>query len=395
MVKKVIFILIFILALTGLLLCIPTEENNSWDFKHSIWGPANLLVHSQAPYQLNPPYGPYIAPWWPQIIGATFWMGWLSFELASKIWLAIEITGIGFSIWLLNDRRKLLLHQFGLIILFIFLFPPIYTHIHLGQFSLFFVSLMLILVFSKNDFTLSNRSLLWAALFIILGAAKPQLTILIYPGILAAVFKNRGWRGAFRLVTTSSIFLGVFLIPLFIFYPDWFCGFLETTQHNLNAGWALPTPFFQLTFHFGSKGVFLWILLYISALIFSLYIWLKRGAREGMLWSMALTPLVTAYCSTWDFILLLPLFFWLFLHFKNTWSQIGLLTGMLMIDIWQIIPRFGKTNVPEHKQWWVPVVLLVVFILSMQIEKWKAPFSLAAMPARKKPEAKKLPGSPR
>jgi multisubunit Na+/H+ antiporter MnhE subunit len=112
-----------------------------------------------------------------------------------------------------------------------------------------------------------------------------------------------------------------------------------------------------------------------------------------MLWSLALTPLVTAYCSTWDFTLLLPLFFWLFLHFNNIWSQIGLLTGMLMSDIWQILPRLRKTDVPDHTLWWVPVVLLVVFLLSMQIEQWKAPFSLAAMPARKKAETKKLPGS--
>ena len=388
MVKKVIFILILILALTGLLLCIPTEEKNSWDFNLSVWGPASLLVKGQAPYQIYPPYGPYAATWWPQIIGINFWMGWLSLKLASKIWLAIELVCFSYAIWLLKDRKKLTPLELGLTVLVILLYPPIYTHLHLGQFSLLFTSIMLMISFSEKGLFYAEKPAGWALLFLVLGAAKPQLIILVYPGILAALIQKRSWHNLALLCGKTLCFLAVCLLPLFILHLRWFSGFVEATLYNLDAGWAQPTLFYQFKQNLGSIGLPLWIVLYAALLALCLYIWLKKGPRKGMLWSLALTPLATAYCFSWDFTLLLPLFFWLFFHFEDLWSRVNLLTGIFMVDIWQIIPRFGKTNVPEHKQWWVPIVLLAVFILSMQIEQWKAPFSLAAMPAHKKNRGK-------
>ena len=215
-------------------------------------------------------------------------------------------------------------------------------------------------------------------LLIVLGAAKPQLTILIYPGIIASTYQHQGWRGLARLLGASLAMLSICLLPLFVFHPGWVSGFLEVVRYVLNIQWDLPTPFVQLTLHLGKTGLRIWFLLFIASLALSLYLWLQKGAKTGMLWSMALTPLVTTYCSSWDFTLLLPLFFWLFLNFRSIWSRAGLIVGMLLVDILQIIPRLGKNDVPDGLQWWIPPTLLFIYILSLMIERWSLPRRPAA-----------------
>lgn len=371
MAHKSTYILLGILVIIGLVFFTPSKGICSWDFQHSIWGPAELLVYGQPPYQLNPPYGPYIAPWWPQIIGVNFWMGWLPCWTAAKLWLAIELAGLGFSIWLLNYRKKPTPRQLGLMLLVVFLFPPVYTHIHLGQFSLLFITLMVMTAFTGRERFPSAKQLSWVSLLAVLGAAKPQLTVLIYPGIIAATWKRQGMSGLARLLGASLGWLAICLIPLFAFYPGWISGFMEVTRYNLNAGWNLPTPFIQLYLHLGITGLFIWLLFFFSSLALSIYLWVKKGERVGLIWTMALTPLVTTYCSSWDFTLLLPLFFWQFLNYQSGLSRGILISGMFLVDIWQVVPRLGKNDIPDSSQWWIPPALITVFVLSMLVERWK------------------------
>lgn len=363
-----ITLIVLAVALLGAIFIIPSNGECSWDFKHSVWGPADLLTTGEAPYQLHPYYGPFMAPWWPQIIGINFWMGWLPCWLAARLWLAFELIGFAAGVWLLNNRKKPLPWQVGVIVLFFFLFPPLFMHIQLGQFSLLFAAMMIWLVFSPSIFP-PIRIPWYMALLIVLGAAKPQLTVLIYPGILALTWKNHGWKGAFHLVGMCLGLLFLCLLPLFIFYPDWFSGFLDVIRYNMAAGFNLPTPFVQLFIRFGIAGILYWLPIFLICLGISLYLWLKKSVHMSLLWSMALTPIVTPYASSWDFVLLLPLFFWQLLHYRSTWSRIVLIFGMLLAYVLQILPRLGNTDLHDGSQWWVPLVTVAVSILASLFER--------------------------
>ena len=367
-----ITLLIVGLAILGAILILPAASECSWDFMHSVWGPADLLVAGQPPYQLHPYYGPFVAPWWPQIIGFNFWMGWLPCQLSARLWLAVELIGFAAAAWLLNDRRKPLPWQVGVMALFFFLFPPLFMHIQLGQFSLLFAAMMVWLVFSPADGFPPARMPWHLALLVVLGAAKPQLCVLIYPALLALTIRQHGWRGALRLAGMCLAVLALCLVPLFLFYPAWVSGFLDVTHYNLAAGFNLPTPFIQLFIRFGTAGIFYWLPIFLACLGISLYLWLKKGAQVGMLWSMALTPIATLYASSWDFVLLLPLFFWMLLHFRRAGSRAALILGTLLAYVLQILPRLGNTDLHDGSQWWVPPVMVAVYALVWMLEHWLA-----------------------
>ncbi len=357
------------MAVLVAIIILPSTGDCSWDFKHSVWGPADLLTVGQAPYQLRPYYGPFVAPWWPQIIGINFWMGYLPCWLAARIWLAVELIGFAAGIWLLNDRKKPLPWQVGVIVLFFFLFPPLFMHIQLGQFSLLYAAMMIWLVFYPANFP-TNRLPRYLALLLVLGASKPQLTVLIYPGILALTWKQNGWKSALHLVGVCFGLLIVCLVPLFVFYPTWFNGFLDVIRYNMAAGFNLPTPFMQLVIRFGALGIFYWLPIFLAGLGISLYLWLKNGSCAGMLWSMALTPIVTPYASSWDFVLLLPLFIWQLLHYRSVLSRIALTVGMLIAYVLQILPRLGNTDLHDGSQWWVPLVIVAVYCIALLTEQY-------------------------
>lgn len=381
MVRKIFIFLLAFLVIAVLISFTPSPGECSWDFQHSIWGPGWLLVQGQPPYQLTPPYGPYIAPWWPQIIGVTFWMGWLPCWTAAKTWLLVELIGLGFSVWLLNGRKIPSPLQLGVILLAVFLFPPIYTHFHLGQFSLLFIAIMTLVFFYHEEDYPYSRQPWWVPLLLVLGASKPQLTILIYPGLLAATYRKQKWKGVIRLGAISAGWLVLCLAPIFVFYPGWINGFVESTLYNLRVSWALPTLYFQLTYQLGNTGRYLWFVLCLAAIAGSVWLWLRKGARVGLLWSMAMTPLATAYTSSWDFTLLLPLFIWLFLKLRSGWARIALLAGMLAVDVLQIAARLGKAEVADTSQWWIPPALLASFLAATLIERWAASRTLRLDPS--------------
>jgi hypothetical protein len=372
MARKAIYILIGLLAVAVLVSLTPSPAVCSWDFQHCIWGPAWLLVSGQPPYQFDAPYGPYLAVWWPQIIGALFWMGWLPCWPAAKLWLLVEICGLALSVWLLNCRKKPAPWQLGVILLAVFFFAPVYYHIELGQFSLLFLAMMVMVVFLPGDGFPPRRLPWWLPLLLALGAAKPQLTVLVYPGVLAATLRRQGWYGVGRLALASAGWLAVCLVPLFIFYPGWVTGFLNVTNYNLNLQWNLPTLYLRLALTLGRTGQLIWLALFLSALALVLWLWLKKGARAGLIWSLGLTPMVTPYASSWDFTLLLPAFIWLLLKMRSRRARFALGCGMLLVDLGMVASRWGKSELPDASQWWIPPALLATYLLAMLVERREA-----------------------
>lgn len=179
------------MGLTILLFATPPLSACSWDFRNNLWGPAYLLLHNMSPYKLKVLFPNAIAVWFPPGIGAFLPLGLLDCLVAAKIWLILSVTALFGILWLCTENSRPTPGVFAACLLAIFLFPPLYTHLELGQFSIILTLLIL--------FVVSRYSRPWSMfLALALGLTKPQLGVLIYPGLLFQQFRSYGVRGAYR-----------------------------------------------------------------------------------------------------------------------------------------------------------------------------------------------------
>lgn len=319
-----------------------------------------MLIHHQTPYTYNTPYGPYPAVWMPTTLGLFFPIGFVSCDIASKLWLIAEVAGFVWVFWMISGSKMPSVWVFIICMFVFFFFPPLWVHIILGQFSMLFVIIMVILVYLPK----AER---FTPLILVLGLTKPQLAILIYPGILISVWRKKGWRQAVWLVLSTGLCTVLSIIPLFLYYPGWLADFLFITFDNLGKGWGLPTLFVQLPFLIGTAGYGIWAIIFLAALVVALWLWIQKESRLAMIASLAMTPMVTAYASSWDFMLLLPAFFWLILNLRTRVARAALLAGMLFVVVAQITIRWHQ-DIADGSQWWVPPVLILVYLASLAIE---------------------------
>ncbi|MEI8132365.1 MAG: glycosyltransferase 87 family protein, partial [Leptolinea sp.] len=149
--QKTPFIVGFIIVTLVGIWFAPAPVVCSWDFHNSLWGPANMVLQGLTPYTFHPPYLPPYwqvpAVWMPQSIGAFVWLGLLPCSFASKIWFGIEISGLLVVVWMLAGRILPSRGLFAASLLLIFLFPPLYIHFLLGQYSILFLTLVLLVVY--------------------------------------------------------------------------------------------------------------------------------------------------------------------------------------------------------------------------------------------------------
>jgi len=289
-----------------------------------------------------------------------FWLGLMPCTVASKLWLLVEIAGFIWVIWMIGGARRPAPWIFAICLLAFFLFPPLYVHIILGQFSMLFVVLMIVKVYLPQ----ASR---WTPLLLAIGLTKPQLAILIYPGLLIQTWRQRGFRQAAWLVLSTVMCVLALTLPLFLFYPGWFQDFTFIIFDNFGKGWGLPTLFVQLPVLLGPLGYGIWGLVFVIALGITWYLWSTQDAKIALLASLALTPLVTIYASSWDFLLLLPAFFWLVFNLKSFMARFALLVGIIIVYIAQIAFRWQR-DITDGSQWWIPPVMIGVYLLSLGLE---------------------------
>lgn len=157
------------------------DSNNTygWDFRNNLWGPAYLLSQKISPYRVDTLFELGNAVWMPTVITPFFPLGLLPLQLASNLWLSVNILCLVAIIWLSSDISRFDL-RFGAIITGLcILFPPTITHFRLGQITLLITLIFLIVVLKEDKFPRLLSSLL-----IVIGLAKPQLAILVLPGFL-------------------------------------------------------------------------------------------------------------------------------------------------------------------------------------------------------------------
>ncbi len=360
MTRKLLYIIVpasLVFVLLGLTRSI---EYCGWDFHNSLWGPVNLLVQGRSPYTLNPPYGPYPGVWMPQTLGMFFWFGLFPCTVSAKLWLLVGICGFIWMVWLFNDRQRVPLWIFTICLLALFLFPPLWFHTTLGQFSMLFAILMLVIVYHPE-------ALPWVPLLLSIGLTKPQLGILIYPGLLIYNWHQKGFRQAAWLFFSTVISTALLTIPLFIFFPGWVKDFLFITFDNLGKQWDLPTLFVQLPLILGQAGYAIWALVFLLALSTSLWFWSKTDNKTAMIVSLTLTPMVTPYASSWDFMLLLPAFYWLILNIKLMRARVVLLVGTFLVYYFQYAVRWHR-DIRDGSVWWVPPAMIFVYLISLLVE---------------------------
>ncbi len=368
--KKILLTLIIASIIIAFATLTPVPDTScSWDFQISFWGPAHLLVHGGHPYTEVTPYdGDFSGRWLPQLIGAFFMIGWLPCWVAAKFWFVTELAGILFIIWLVGGRKLPSLKAFSLSLLLIALFPPLYVHLQSGQIAIFIAVLLLVIIFlPKYDYPQYPFSW-WIPLFLALALAKPFLGVLVYPGLLAKMYQHHGKTGAIRLILATAGWIIALMVPLTMIDPQWLDGFIYIVIKNWGVPWNFPIPYVQLKNTLGTLGIILWALIFSISLAGVLWLWLKKNSKTALVWTLALTPIATPYCSSWDFVLMLPLLVWLVLYTKSVLAKLVLIVGYLLISYFQIHMRLVNTEISDGANWWVPISLFTIFCFTFWLD---------------------------
>jgi len=107
-----------------------------WDFRNNLWAPSYLLLHRQSPYRIEVLFDSGNAVWMPTIIGAFFPLGFLPSQQASNLWFVGNALGVVLLAWISSGFRRPPILVFAIALVAAFLFPPLVSHLRLGQLSI-------------------------------------------------------------------------------------------------------------------------------------------------------------------------------------------------------------------------------------------------------------------
>lgn len=360
--RKILFGIIGIAIFVALVVLNSQLGMYGWDFRNNLWVPAHLLVTGRSPYLVEQLFEIGNAVWMPPIIGATFPLGYLPRETATNIWFALNIMAYGGLIFMAMPRRKPAPIWLGIAVLLLVILPAFLGHLSLGQISILIAALLLWSVRLLR----SDNKLGLTALLITLAATKPQLLILALPGILIAILRQKGWRAVIKFVAYGMGWTALLTLPLWLAYPDWLDGFFIALGRNHR--WAHPSSLHMLQTTIGSLwGTLAWVGFALAGLGITLKIWWQRPTNpSNMVWSLALTILITPYVWSWDFVLLVPLIVWTLFASRNLWARIIMSIGTSAAVIGMIWIRINSSN-DDMFYWWFPWVIVISAVIAWQV----------------------------
>ena len=354
----ILVVCLFLIIFSAIILS-PNLPFQSWDFKSNLWGPANLLVHGWSPYDIHHLIPDTNAVWLPMVIGLFSPLGWLTEALADKIWFLLTLASLILIIWLSCNHNPLRPVTFALVLITVFLFPPTIAHIDYGQFSILATALFLMVVMIPLPTLLKGFMLA-------LAFSKPQLGLLFFPGIFLYEYRSKGIRDALTLFECCVVGSIVLSLPLFLVQPDFYKKLIANLLGNNK--WAQPSSFSFLSVKFGNIGIWIWVFLALAIFILNLWIWVHYPPQKSVLWCLALTALISPYLWSWDFVLLLPLAIALFAQLRTTAGLVLLTAGFVGCEVIEISMRLG-TNLPDDRNWWIPIYVLAVFLMSIFFDR--------------------------
>lgn len=328
------------------------------DFHNELWGPASLLVRGESPYNtasLNPNLP---AAWFPMAIGFFFPLGWLSETLASQVWYVYSLLALCAMVLFTQGGRPTLFVTVALAV-FSFFFPPVLNHLYLGQISIT-VTLCLVLA----AYFMFRQRHWWAAFFVALSFSKPHLAILAVLGLCVYYFQLGGLKSALSFAGRVFVMSVALCLPLFVAYPNWIPDALEAMTQN--PIWLYPSLFVVYRRNFAGWEFILWGSTVALILWIGWNLWKRIPLKHALSWSLALAPLASPYVGSWDFVILLPLFFLAFVN--SNWKGKILLTLCYALNWIGMALVQSQPNSDNHFFWWVPLWLVGVIAL---VTKWK------------------------
>lgn len=346
--KKSAYLLICLFCFVGIVIILPVFPDLG-DFYNNYWGPSNLLLSRHSPYDIKQLFPYTNSLWMPQFISAGLWLGFLEKEIAGKIWVFLNFVSFFFILFTMMKQKPNPI-VLGILLIGLFLFPPMSTYFLFGQASLICIAFLLLSL--KTDSPLSP-------LFLILGLGKPQLGFLFLIGIILIVYKN-GWYFFAKYILMCVAWMTLLLSPFFLLFPNWIQDFIQ--NFRTNAPWDHPTLFNILNKSLGYYGVMIWAVLLGISIIATILIWSKTEKHTAAAIILALTILVSPYLWSWDFVLLFPLIILTVLEgskIKRYAILLGL--GVTNIIFWKI--RISG-SISDVQNWTIPIILLGFLILA-------------------------------
>ena len=328
------------------------------DFYNNLWGPAYLLIHNQSPYDTASLHPILSALWYPMAVGFFFALGLLEETIATKAWFLLNLAEL-FAIIMFTTRDKRKFYLTIIVGFLVYFFPPTLNHFVLGQFSITAMLLLLASVYfaeKKQD---------WLSAFCLaLGISKPQLGILAIIGLSSLYFQRGGFKSLAGYWLKILLMALIMSLPLFISYPDWIPDWIKSTQSNYT--WLQPSLYSTLKHTLGLWGFFFWISITIAGVILCFQLWKKSPPQIAMLWSLGLTTIISPYLWSWDYVLLLPI--WMYIFTQIDWTEKIILLVVYIIG-WVGIAFIQRLeNSSNDMFWWIPLWYMLSITL---VTRWK------------------------
>lgn len=248
----------------------------------------------------------------------------------------------------------------GVALLVVFLYPRTIAHFRIGQFTLLAVLLFLLSV------RFINTPKYWfSALTVALALSKPQLGILIVPGLLITRYQKGGTKAAFQFASLLIAFAILLTLPIFAMYPPWIADFLIALSNI--PEYVQPSLLSFLSLNLGTSGFIIWLIVFVFLFVVNVWLWFRFPKNEAIYWSLALTPLVTPYIWSWDFVMALPLLVRSIFNFQHKRSILILLAGYLLAWI-LMVTIISNTDGHDSRFWWVPWLTLLVIVFTTWVD---------------------------
>jgi hypothetical protein len=337
------------------------------DFRNNLWSPAYLLVNNQSPYDIRPlyPHDPLaLNPvWMPTAIGLFFPLGWLPLWLATGVWLAFNTALLLLIIYLSQnfENTGYRLAKFVLCLAGLTAFLPVFGQLKLGQYTLFtiFVFLVAAIFVNKEDYWLAGA-------LCAVAMAKPQLAILVLPGLAIACYRAKKLQGVIFFAVGFAFAGALCTIPFWFFYPQWLTDFMSALRNN--PRWLQPSLFSYFAVTENAVTFGLWLFYALGVFLFNLWLWYKKPLDTALRWSLALTALVTPYIWSWDYTLLIPLLVYTAFSLKKWQAWLVLGSGYFLGAAYMYYTFFFVTGA-DHVYWWTPFFLCAVAFVSQRLNR--------------------------
>lgn len=346
-------VIVLIVMLMTLLREFPRDAG---DLRTNLWAPARLLLSHRDPYDLDnlatlsEEEGVTIhrSVWFPTVIGLFLPLGALPFPMAADLWLITNIGLLCACIAIsLRGRSTSWVHRMMLGIA-VLVFPPLIAQLRMGQ-----VSLLVLFSLLYSTQLIQQERLLLTGLIFSLSLVKPHLILLAAPALAFYLVTRDDWQKALIGFVAG---LAIQTAPLFFTFPSWLLSYFGSLTEA--PQWIYPSILTIARIWLGHEGL-AWgacLLVFVFALVITIRLWKHETPAVAMVWTLAVTLIVSPFVWSWDQILLLPLIVSLAISLTGREALLWW-TGYAATIMGFIYLRLGTSNV-DYLYFWVPWVMV-------------------------------------